>query len=73
MKLPKVLCVMLPFELPDYLRTDAAIYYRRDALKAAINIRNLFDTEYFADSNGVRARVKTGAPFTIIGSISWEF
>ncbi|MEH2065937.1 MAG: TonB-dependent siderophore receptor [Nostoc sp.] len=61
------------FELPDYLRTDAAIYYRRDALKAAINIRNLFDTEYFTDSNGVRARVKTGAPFTIIGSITWEF
>ena len=61
------------FEIPDYLRTDAAIYYRRDALKAAINIRNLFDTEYFVDSNGTRARVKTGAPFTIIGSISWEF
>ncbi|MEH2446391.1 MAG: TonB-dependent siderophore receptor [Nostoc sp.] len=61
------------FEVPDYLRTDAAIYYRRDALKAAINIRNLFDTEYFVDSNGTRARVKTGAPFTIIGSISWEF
>ncbi|MEH2406194.1 TonB-dependent siderophore receptor [Nostoc sp.] len=61
------------FEIPDYLRTDAAIYYRRDALKAAINIRNLFDTEYFVDSNGTRARIKTGAPFTIIGSISWEF
>ncbi|MEH2339058.1 TonB-dependent siderophore receptor [Nostoc sp.] len=44
------------FEIPDYLRTDAAIYYRRDALKAAINIRNLFDTEYFVDSNGTKSK-----------------
>ena len=61
------------FELPDYLRTDAAIYFRRDALKAAINIRNLFDTEYYSSSGGLRTFVRTGAPFTIIGSISWEF
>ncbi|WP_366931732.1 hypothetical protein [Nostoc sp. NOS(2021)] len=61
------------FKLPDYLRTDAAIYYRRDALKAAINIRNLFDTEYYSSSGGLRTFVRTGAPFTIIGSISWEF
>ncbi|MGF1974785.1 MAG: TonB-dependent siderophore receptor [Nostoc sp. CmiSLP01] len=61
------------FEIPDYLRTDAAIYYRRDALKAAINIRNLFDTEYYGSSGGLRTFVRTGAPFTIIGSISWEF
>ncbi|MEA5605705.1 TonB-dependent siderophore receptor [Nostoc sp. UHCC 0252] len=61
------------FEIPDYLRTDAAIYYRRDAWKAAINIRNLFDTEYYGSSSGLRTLVRTGAPFTIIGSMSWEF
>ncbi|MEH2023726.1 TonB-dependent siderophore receptor [Nostoc sp.] len=60
------------FEIPDYLRTDAAIYYRRDAWKAGINIRNLFDTEYYSSSNGDRTRIREGAPFTIIGSISWE-
>ncbi|HCF25640.1 MAG TPA: hypothetical protein DEV81_00080, partial [Cyanobacteria bacterium UBA11049] len=30
-------------ELPSYFRTDAAIFYRRDNWRAAINIRNLFD------------------------------
>ena len=61
------------FELPDYFRTDAAIYYRRDGLKAAINVRNLFDTDYFSASDGRSVYLQRGAPFTITGSISWEF
>ncbi|MEH2076319.1 MAG: TonB-dependent siderophore receptor [Nostoc sp.] len=61
------------FDLPDYFRTDAAIYYRRDGWKAGINIRNLFDTEYYSSSQGLRTFVRTGEPFTIVGSISWEF
>ncbi|WP_201278047.1 TonB-dependent siderophore receptor [Scytonema millei] len=60
------------FTLDDYLRTDAALYYRRDEFRAAINIRNLFDTDYasFSDS---RTYVQRGAPFTITGSVNWEF
>lgn len=61
------------FEIPDYLRTDAAIYYRRDGFKAGINIRNLFDTDYIRTSDNGRTFLRRGAPFTIIGSISWEF
>ncbi|MHC5747620.1 MAG: TonB-dependent siderophore receptor [Nostoc sp.] len=61
------------FEIPDYLRTDAAIYYRRDGFKAGINIRNLFDTDYIRTSDEGRTFLRRGAPFTIIGSISWEF
>ncbi|WP_081588155.1 TonB-dependent siderophore receptor [Chlorogloeopsis fritschii PCC 9212] len=60
------------FVLPSYFRTDAAIYYRRDGLKAAINIRNLFDVTYYNYSFG-RFYNQLGDPFTIIGSISWEF
>lgn len=60
------------FQIDDYLRTDAAIYYRRDGLNAAINIRNLFDTDYASSSFG-RTGVERGAPFTITGSIVWEF
>ena len=33
------------FTLSNYLRTDAALYYRWEGLRAAINIRNLFDTD----------------------------
>lgn len=61
------------FALPDYLRTDAAIYYRNGRFNAAINIRNLFDTDYIRSSEGSRTFLKSGAPFTIVGSISWEF
>lgn len=61
------------FELADYLRTDAAIYYRRDRFNAAINIRNLFDTDYIRASDGGSLFIQRGAPFTIIGSVSWEF
>ncbi|MEO1341101.1 MAG: TonB-dependent receptor, partial [Cyanobacteria bacterium J06635_13] len=61
------------FTVPDYLRTDAAIYYRRDQFNAAINIRNLFDIDYFRSSDGGRIFLQRGEPFTITGSIGWEF
>ncbi|MBN4006364.1 TonB-dependent siderophore receptor [Nostoc sp. LPT] len=59
-------------ELPNYLRTDAAIFYRRDRFNAAINIRNLFDTDYFSSTYGYTLGLERGAPLTIIGSIRWE-
>jgi iron complex outermembrane recepter protein len=31
------------YQLPDYLRTDAAIFYNRDRFRTALNFRNLFD------------------------------
>ncbi|MEM9808184.1 MAG: TonB-dependent siderophore receptor [Cyanobacteria bacterium P01_D01_bin.56] len=60
------------FALDSYLRTDAALYYRRDQLNAAINIRNLFDVDY-ASSASSPTYIRRGDPFTITGSISWEF
>lgn len=54
------------FELADYLRTDAAIYYRRDGFNAAINIRNLFDTDYASAAYYETLGLVRGAPFTII-------
>ena len=60
------------FELPSHVRTDAALYYRRDRLNAAINVRNLFDIDYASYSFG-RAFIQRGTPLTITGSISWTF
>lgn len=60
------------FQVDSYLRTDAALFYRRVGFNAAINIRNLFDTDYVSVPFRQSA-VQRGAPFTIIGSISWEF
>ncbi|WP_298913636.1 TonB-dependent siderophore receptor [uncultured Nostoc sp.] len=59
-------------ELPSYVRTDAAIYYKRDNYRAAINIKNLFDTDYFVSAQNVN-RIIPGDPLTIQGTISWQF
>ncbi|MEH2447201.1 MAG: TonB-dependent siderophore receptor [Nostoc sp.] len=60
------------FTLRDYLRTDAALYYKRNGFKAAINVRNLFDIDY-ADLSYDRVTIQRANPFTITGSISCEF
>jgi iron complex outermembrane receptor protein len=60
-------------QVSDYLRTDAAIYYRRNNFNAAINVRNLFNTDYVGSANFGTLFVNRGNPLTIIGSVSWEF
>ena len=60
------------FQVDGYLRTDAALYYRSDRLNAAINIRNLFDVDYISVPFRQSA-VQRGEPFTVVGSVSWEF
>jgi iron complex outermembrane recepter protein len=59
------------FKFSDYLRTDAALFYRRGRFKSAINIRNLFNQDYVIGGFSVNA--DRGSPFTITGSVSWEF
>lgn len=57
-------------KLPSYFTTDAAIFYKRNGFRTAINIKNLFDVDYFetGDSfNGVY-----GEPLTVQGTISFE-
>jgi iron complex outermembrane recepter protein len=60
------------FTLPSYLRTDAAVYYRRDRLRAQLNFKNLFNVNYFESANG-RNRIFTGAPFEVLATVGWEF
>ncbi|NDJ16908.1 TonB-dependent siderophore receptor [Myxacorys almedinensis A] len=61
------------FQVRDYLRTDAAIYYRRNGFNAAINVRNLFDIDYVSSANFGTLYINRGNPLTIVGSVSWEF
>jgi iron complex outermembrane recepter protein len=60
------------FEMGDYFRTDAALYYRRGRFNAAINMRNIFDIDAAAFAYSP-TNVERTEPFTIVGSISWEF
>jgi len=60
------------FKFDDYLRTDAAIFYRRDNWSASVNFKNLFDVDYIESGIG-RVQIKPGEPFTVIGSVSVQF
>lgn len=60
------------FEVPSYMRTDASIFYKRGKFRAALNFKNLFNIDYFENVES-DLRVRFGAPFTVIGSVSWTF
>ena len=60
------------FDLPGYTRTDAAIFYERNKFRTALNFKNLFDNDYFVSSQS-RNSVFPGDPFTVVGSLSYEF
>ncbi|MEH1831738.1 MAG: TonB-dependent siderophore receptor [Nostoc sp.] len=60
------------FTLPSYFLTEAAIFYKQDRFKAALNFKNLFDVDYFESAEN-RVNVFYGDPFTIQATISWEF
>ena len=62
------------FKLDSYFLTNAAIFYDRDKWRAGLNFKNLFDVDYIAGASPVRVRGNDrGEPFTILGSISYEF
>ncbi len=60
------------FEVPSYFRTDAAIFYEREQFRAALNFRNLFNVDYY-QATGSGTLVDPGDPFTVQGTLSWQF
>jgi iron complex outermembrane recepter protein len=60
------------YDIPSYVRTDAAIFYNRDKFRAALNFKNLFDLEYFENGSS-STRVNYGQPFTVQGTVSLQF
>jgi iron complex outermembrane recepter protein len=67
------------YEMPGYVRTDAALYYRkpeivrRTNLIASLNFRNLLDTQYYEGSRENRREVYAGVPFTVLGTLRLEY
>ena len=65
--------------MPGYVRTDAALYYRkpeafrRTNLTASLNFRNLFDVEYYEGSRENRREIYAGVPFTVLGTLRLEY
>ncbi|HET7057422.1 MAG TPA: TonB-dependent receptor [Nitrospiraceae bacterium] len=67
------------YEMPGYVRTDAALYYRkpevfrRTNLTASLNFRNLLDTQYYEGSRENRREIYAGVPFTVLGAVRLEY
>ncbi len=68
------------FELPGYVRVDAALYYRRPEvfartnLTAQLNVQNLLDQEYYYGGAAIRSSgAFPGAPLTVLGSLKLEY
>lgn len=60
------------FEVPSYARVDASIYYTTGGFRISLNVKNLFDTVYYAGTQN-RSSILPGAPFTVQGTISYTF
>ncbi|MEH2287318.1 TonB-dependent siderophore receptor [Nostoc sp.] len=60
------------YYVPSSPRTDAAIFYNRDRFRIGLNFKNLFDVEYF-ENTYFGGRVGYGQPFTVQGTVSWQF
>ncbi|MEM9486530.1 MAG: TonB-dependent receptor, partial [Cyanobacteria bacterium P01_F01_bin.116] len=62
------------FRLDDYFVTSAAISYAQENWQLALNFKNLFDVDYIQGTPISRTRgIEPGDPFTVVGSISFEF
>ena len=62
------------FQIDSYFLTNAALFYKRNDWRFALNFKNLFDIDYIASTNNSRTNGNdAGAPFTVIGSVSVEF
>ncbi|RUT07368.1 ferrichrome-iron receptor [Dulcicalothrix desertica PCC 7102] len=57
-------------KIPSYLRTDASIFYKQNNWRAAVNVKNLFDTKYY-EAQGFF--IVPAAPLTVLGTISFDF
>ncbi|MEM9267104.1 MAG: hypothetical protein AAGA46_16430, partial [Cyanobacteria bacterium P01_F01_bin.13] len=62
------------FTADEYFLTNAAVSYKRDNWRAALNIRNLFDIDHIESAGRTRTLgIGPGEPFTLVGSFSIEF
>ncbi len=62
------------FKLDSYFLTNAAIFYRRDNWRFALNFKNIFDTDYISGVPfGRTSGIYPGEPLSVIGSVSVNF
>ncbi|MBN4004794.1 TonB-dependent siderophore receptor [Nostoc sp. LPT] len=60
------------FQLPSYLRTDAAVFYRNNKFRLGVNFKNLFNIDY-VDIGGSSLSIFRGDPFNAVVTLDWQF
>ncbi len=65
--------VALPntFRAPSYVRTDVALFYRRNNFRIGLNVKNLFSVKYFYTDGGFN--LFPAPPLTVLGTVSLQF
>ncbi|WP_310483979.1 TonB-dependent siderophore receptor [Chamaesiphon sp. VAR_48_metabat_403] len=62
------------FRLGSYLTADAALFYRKDDWRFALNFKNIGDAKYVESSFGLPTSANNfGDPFTVVASVSVKF
>ncbi|MFB2833765.1 TonB-dependent siderophore receptor [Floridanema evergladense] len=61
------------YRVGNYLIGNAAIFYRRNNYRWAVNFRNISDTYYIRALTGNEGGIEPGEPLTVIGSFSIQF
>ncbi|MEM8672881.1 MAG: TonB-dependent siderophore receptor [Cyanobacteria bacterium P01_G01_bin.67] len=62
------------FTVDDYFLINAALFYKRNDWRLALNFKNLFDVDYIvATTNSRSFGNEPGEPFEVIGSVSVKF
>ena len=61
------------YQVGDYLIGNAAIFYRRDRYRFALNFKNISDADYIQSVTGNEGGIGPGEPLTVMGSFSVEF
>ncbi|MES1022913.1 TonB-dependent receptor [Gloeocapsa sp. BRSZ] len=61
------------FNVDSYIRTDAAIFYRQNNWRAAVNFKNLFNIDYIEAPANDRTQINPGIPFTVQATLGVEF
>ncbi len=58
--------------LPGYATTDLVAFYRRGPFRVQLNVKNLFDNEYYY-AKGQNFSVDPAQARTVVGSVAVKF
>ena len=65
------------FQMPGYARMDAMVSYihpiGKTKMTLQLNVNNLLDKDYYANSSGGRPSIIPGSPRSVLGSLKLEF